>query len=102
MRKIDNLFPPVSGRAEECHRGRYNEKTMILDLNDVLDQFQAWNRSESGIRITTAGKSWVTNSLNVGKDSILFDQKGAELGSVQTLNLAARGGSNSLTLSGAR
>jgi hypothetical protein len=60
---------------------------MILDLNDVLDQFQAWNRSESGVRITTDGKSWVTDSLNVGKDSIFFDQKGAELGSVQTLNL---------------
>ncbi len=65
----------------------YNEKIMILDLNDVLDQFHAWNKSESGVRITTDGKSWVTKSLNVVKDSILFDQKGAELGSVQTLKL---------------
>jgi hypothetical protein len=60
---------------------------MILDLNDVHDQFHAWNKSESGVRITTDGKSWVTTSLNVVKDSILFDQKGAELGSAQTLNL---------------
>jgi hypothetical protein len=78
-------FRQPQGRAEERHRGRYNEKTMTLDLNDVLDQFHAWSKSESEVRITTDGKSWVT-SLNVVKDSILFDQ-GAELGSVQTLNL---------------
>jgi hypothetical protein len=60
---------------------------MILDLKDVLEQFKAWNKSENGVRITTDGKSWVTKSLNVVEDAILFDQKGAELGSVQTLKL---------------
>jgi hypothetical protein len=62
-------------------------KKSILDLKAVLYQSEEWNKSETGVRITTDGKSWVTKRLNVVKDEILFDQKGAELGSVQILKL---------------
>jgi len=60
---------------------------MILDLNTVVDQFRAWNKTQRKIRYTADGESWVIKSLNVGRDSVIFEREGDQLGSFQTLEL---------------
>ncbi len=65
-------------------------RDMVLEIKEVLDQFQSWTESESRVRITKDGVSWLSraDTWNVGNDSILVDKEG-EIGIVVIGNLGA-------------